>query len=49
MTLLKHINKPTLLLPYEQMYIQTYRHRKQLIPEKHVGEVNPMYQLIHDT
>jgi len=24
MTLLKHINKASLLLPYEQLYIQTY-------------------------
>ena len=47
-TLLKHINGPTLLLPYEQLYIQTYHHHKQLIPEQHVDKVNPMYQLIHD-
>ena len=47
MTLLKHLKRPT-LLPYEQLFIQTYHHHKQLIPEQHVGEVNPMYQLIHD-
>ena len=28
MTLLKHISRPTLLLPYEQFYIQTYHHQK---------------------
>ena len=47
MTLPKHINRPILLLPYEQLYIQTY-HQKQLIPEEHINEHNPMYQLIHD-
>ena len=48
MTLLKHINRSTLLLPYEQLYIQTYHHQKQLIPEQHKKEHNPMYQLIYD-
>ena len=37
MTLLKHINRSTLLLPYEQLYIQTYHHQKQLKPEQHVN------------
>jgi len=37
MTLLKHIDKTTLLLPYEQLYIQSYHHHKQLIPEQHTG------------
>jgi len=48
MTLLKHIDKTTLLLPYEQLYIQSYHHHKQLIPEQHIGEHNPMYQLIYN-
>ena len=47
MTLLKHINKTTLLIPFEQLYIQSYNHQKQLIPEQHIGEHNPIYQLIH--
>jgi len=34
MTLLKHINSPSLLLPYEQIYIQ-FHHNNQLIPEQH--------------
>jgi hypothetical protein len=34
MTLLKHTENPSLLLPYEQLYIQSYRHNNQLIPER---------------
>ena len=48
MTLLKHINRPTLLLPYEQFYIQTYHHQQQPIREQDVNRHNPMYRLIHD-
>jgi len=48
MTLLKHINKATLLIPFEQIYIQSYHQNKQLTPEQHKGKHNPMYQLIHD-
>ena len=47
-TLLKHVNRTTLLIPFEKLYIQTYHHHKQLIPEQHTSEHNPMYQLIHD-
>jgi len=32
MTLLKQINTPTLLLPYEQMYIQSFHHNNKIIP-----------------
>jgi hypothetical protein len=49
MTILKHIDKTTLLIPYKQLYIQSYHYHKQLIPEQHVGDHNPMYQLICDT
>jgi hypothetical protein len=41
MTLLKHINKTTLLVPYEQFYIQSYHHNKQLIPEQHIRNITP--------
>jgi hypothetical protein len=47
-TLLKHINKTTLLIPFEQLYIQSYHHHRELIPEQHIGKHNPIYQLIHD-
>jgi len=48
MILLKHIDKTMLLLPYEQLYIQSYRHHKQLIPEQHIGEHNLIYQLTYN-
>jgi hypothetical protein len=41
MTLLKKINKPFLLLPCEQMYIQIFRRNNELIPEQH-----PMFELL---
>jgi len=47
MTLLKQINTPTLLLPYEQMYIQSFYHNNELIPEQHLNEHNPMFDLLH--
>jgi len=47
MTLLKQIKKkPTLLLPYEQMYIQSLHHNNELIPEQHPNEHNPMFELL---
>jgi len=49
MTLFKHINKTSLLLPHEQLYMETYHQHKQLILEKYVGEDNPTYQLIYNT
>jgi hypothetical protein len=49
MTLLKHINKTSLLLPYEQLYVQSYHQHKQLISEQCIGEHNAIYQLIHNT
>ena len=47
-TLLKHITELTLLIPFEQLYIHSYDYHKQLIPEQHTGEYNPLYQMIHD-
>jgi hypothetical protein len=32
--LLKQINKTKCLIPYEQLYIQSHHHHKQLIPEQ---------------
>jgi hypothetical protein len=48
MELLKQINKTKFLIPYEQLYIQSHHHHKQLIPEQNSGEYNPMYQLVYD-
>jgi hypothetical protein len=46
MTLLKHINIPSLLLPYDQMYIQIFCHNNELIPEQHPNKHNPMFELL---
>jgi hypothetical protein len=48
MKLLKQINKTKFLIPYEQLYIQSHHHHKQLIPEQNSGEYNPVYQLVYD-
>jgi len=42
MTLLKPLNNPSLLLPYEQYYIQ----ERKLIPEQGPGETNPLFQTV---
>ena len=47
MTLLKQINTPILLLPYEQMYIHSFHHNNELIPEQHMNEHNPMFDPLH--
>ena len=46
LTLLQQINILTLLLPYEQMYIQSFHHN-ELIPEQHLNEHNPVFDLLH--
>jgi hypothetical protein len=48
MELLKQIKKTKLLIPYEQLYIQSHHHHKLLIPEQNGGEYNPMYQLVYN-
>ena len=44
MTLLKQVNKPSLLLPYEQIFIQSLHHSNELINEKQASEHNPMFE-----
>jgi len=44
MTLLKPLNNPSLLLPYEQYYIQSLHQAGRLIPEQSPGETNPLFQ-----
>ena len=46
MTLLTLINKPHLMLLFEQMYIQTLYHNNELIPEQHPNEHNPLFELL---
>jgi len=49
MTLLKPIHKTSLLVPYEQLFIQTYHYNGTLITEQNRGEQNPLFQLAIDT
>jgi len=49
MTFLKPINKTSLLIPYEQLFIQTYQYNGTLIIEQNRGEQNPPFQLAIDT
>jgi hypothetical protein len=46
MTLLKQINTPSLLHPYEQMYIQNFYCNNELISEQLPNEQNPMFELL---
>ena len=43
MTILKQITKTSLLIPYEQLYIQSYYYHKQPILEQNTAEINPIY------
>ena len=48
MPLLKHIDKPSLLIPYEQLYIRLFLYNNQRIAEQNPNEQNLMYQLIYN-
>jgi hypothetical protein len=48
MTSFRPINNATLLLPYEQLYIQTHHKKGILIPEQHNTEPNPLLQLAYE-
>jgi len=49
MTLLKYEQKTPMLIPYEQLFIQTYHRNGLLIPQQHIGNTNPLFQLIINT
>ena len=49
LTLLKPIHKTSLLIPYEQLFIQTYQYNGTLITEQNRGGQNPLFQLAIDT
>jgi hypothetical protein len=44
-TLLKPLNNPNMLTPYEQFYIQSLNQEGKLIPEQYPGDPNPLFQL----
>jgi len=46
MILLKQVDKPNLLLPYEQIYMQSLHHNNGLIPEQQLNELNPIFELL---
>jgi hypothetical protein len=48
-SLLKPIQKSSMLIAYEQLFIQTFHHNGNLIPEQSQGEHNPLFQLAIDT
>jgi len=49
MSLLKPIHKTSLLIPYEQLFIETFHHNGNLITEQSRGEKNPLFQLAINT
>jgi len=50
MILLKHLNNPNMLTPYEQFYIQILDREGKLIPEQWPGDPNPLFEMaIHPT
>jgi hypothetical protein len=38
-----------MLITYEQLFIQTFHHNRNLITEQGTGEQNPLFQLAIDT
>jgi len=38
-----------MLTPYEQLFIQTFQHNRNLITERGTDEHNPLFQLAIDT
>jgi hypothetical protein len=49
MSLLKPKHKTSLLISYEQLFIQTFHHNGNLFSEQGTGEQNPLFQLAIDT
>jgi len=49
MTLLKYEQRTPMLIPYAQLFIQTYHRNGLLLPEQHIGDANPLFQLIINT
>jgi hypothetical protein len=49
MSLLKPIHKMSMLIPSEQLFIQTFHHNGNLIMEQGTAEQNPLFPLAIDT
>jgi hypothetical protein len=48
-SLLKPIHKTSMLIPCEQLFIQTFQHNRNLIRKQSTGEQNPLFQLAINT
>jgi hypothetical protein len=48
MTILKPLNDTTMLIPYEQYFIQSLHQEGQIIPKQYRGEKNLLFQLAID-
>ena len=49
MSLLKPTHKMSMLIFYEQLFIQIFHHNGNLITEQGTGEQNPLFQLAIDS
>jgi hypothetical protein len=49
MILLRPIHNTAMLIPYEQLFIQTFQQNDNLIPEQNSSEPNPLFQLVIET
>jgi hypothetical protein len=49
MALLKPIHNSAKLIPYEQLFIQTFHHNGYLIHEQSASDPNLLFQLVIDT
>ena len=47
MSLLKPIHKTSMLIPYDQLFIQTFHHNGNLITEQGTGEQSPFISVSH--
>jgi hypothetical protein len=47
-TLLKSIKNQTMLILYEQLFIQAFHQTSNLVPEQQSNETNPLFQLAID-
>jgi len=48
MSPLKQIHKISMLIPYEQLLIQTFHQNRNLIPEQNCAEQNPLFLFATD-
>jgi hypothetical protein len=47
--IITHLHKTSMLIPYEQLFIQTFHHNGNLTTEQGTDEQTPLFQLAIDT